>query len=125
MSTMIKAYQPLNGKTVHIVNQLTPKAAEAFCEEFLNPCGATCKIFEVGKMPLSELPEEVQNEAKSILKAYNSVNVVFEYNKFHVSTSICIKSSYNFDHFVCGRYNADEVYTPEERRQNYIECFGN
>lgn len=125
MSTMIKAYQPANGKTVHIVNQLTIKAAEKFCEEFLNPCGATYKIFEVGKMPLSELPEEVQNEAKSILKAYNSVNVVFEYNEFHVSASTCIKSSYNFDHFVCGRYNADEVYTQEERRQNYIECFGN
>lgn len=125
MSTMIKAYQPLNGQTVHIVTQFTTKSAEKFCEEFLNPCGATYKIFEVGKMPLSELPEEVQNEAKSILKAYNSVNVVFEYNKFHVSASTCIKSSYNFDHFVCGRYNADEVYTPEERRQNYIECFGN
>lgn len=125
MSTMIKAYQPANGKTVHIVNRLTAKAAEKFCEEFLNPCGATYKIFEVGKMPLSELPEEVQNEAKSILKVYNSVNVVFEYNEFHVSASTCIKSSYNFDHFVCGRYNADEVYTPEERRQNYIECFGN
>lgn len=125
MSTMIKAYQPANGKTVHIVNQLTIKAAEKFCEEFLNPCGATYKIFEVGKMPLSELPEEVQNEAKSILKAYNSVNVVFEYNEFHVFAFTCIKSSYNFDHFVCGRYNADEVYTPEERRQNYIECFGN
>lgn len=125
MSTMIKAYQPANGKTVHIVNRLTTKDAEAFCEEFLNPCGATYKVFEVGKMPLSELPEEVQNEAKSILKAYNSVNVVFEYNEFHVSASTCIKSSYNFDHFVCGRYNANEVYTPEERRQNYIECFGN
>lgn len=125
MSTMIKAYQPLNGQTVHIVTQLTTKATEKFCEEFLNPCGATYKIFEVGKMPLNELPEEIQNEAKSVLKAYNSVNVVFEYNKFHVSASTGIKYSYNFDHFVCGRYNADEVYTPEERRQNYIECFGN
>lgn len=125
MSTMIKAYQPANGKTVHIVNQLTPKAAEKFCEEFLNPCGATYKIFEVGKMPLSELPEEVQNEVKSILKSYSRVNVVFEYNESHVSASTCIKSSYNYDHFVCGRYNADEVYTPEECRQNYIECFCN
>lgn len=125
MSTMIKAYQPKNGETVHIVTQFNTKGAEEFCEQFLNPCGATYKVFEVGKMPLSELPEEVQSKVKSILKAYNRVNVVFEYNEFHVSTSTCIKSSYNYDHFVCGRYNADEVYTPEERRQNYIECFCN
>ena len=125
MSTIIKAYQPKNGETVHIVNGMTTKGAEEFCEQFLNPCGATYKIFEVGKMPLSELPEEVQSEVKSILKAYDRVNVVFEYNEFHVSASTCIKSSYNYDHFVCGRYNADEVYTPEERRQNYIECFCN
>lgn len=125
MSTMIKAYQPKNGETVHIVTKFNTKGAEEFCKQFLNPCGATYKIFEVGKMPLSELPEEVQSEVKSILKTYSRVNVVFEYNEFHVSASTCIKSSYNYDHFVCGRYNADEVYTPEERRQNYIECFCN
>lgn len=125
MNTMIKAYQPKNGETVHIVTQCNTKEAEEFCEQFLNPHGVTYKIFEVGKMPLSELPEEVQSKVKSILKAYRSVNVVFEYNEFHVSASTCIKSSYNYDYFVCGRYNANEVYTPEELRQNYIECFCN
>lgn len=124
MATMIKAYQPLNGKTAHIVNQLTLDKAQAFAEEFLKPCGAQWKVFEVAKMPLSELPEATQIEVKNLLKAYSRANVVFEYGEFHVSASTCIKSHYNYDHFMCGRYNADEVYTKEERRQNYFESFG-
>ena len=80
--------------------------------------------YTVGNMPLEALPEEVQNKVKSILKAYDNANVVYEYGKFSASASVCIKSHYHYDHFVCGRYTAEEVYTEEERRQNYQECFG-
>lgn len=82
------------------------------------------EAFEVAKMPLEKLPEDVQTEVKNILKAFNTCTVVYEYGKFHASTSTCIKSDYNFDYFVCGHYLAEEVYTFEERRQNYIEVFG-
>ena len=82
------------------------------------------EVFKVAKMPFEKLPEEVQTEVKSILKAFSQCNVVYEYGKFHASASTCIKSDYNFDHFVCGHYLASEIYTPEERRQNYIEVFG-
>ena len=34
------------------------------------------------------------------------------------------KGNYHYDHFVCGRYLQTEVYTKEERRQNFIEEFG-
>jgi hypothetical protein len=122
--TMLKIHQPANGQTVHFVYNGDKAAAQSFAEEFLTPCGAEFKAFEVAKMPLEELPDEVQQKAKSILKAYNQVNVVFEYNEFSVSASTCIKSSYHWDHFVCGRYFAKDVYTEEERRQNYQECFG-
>ena len=122
--TMIKAYQPANGQTAHIVTQLGMSAAQDFCNEFLKPCGAECEVFEQTQMPLTSLPADVQTKVKDILKAYSRVNVVFEYGKFDVSTSVCVKAKYNYDHFVCGRYNADEVYTKEERRQNYFESFG-
>lgn len=83
------------------------------------------EVFEVGEMPLDKLPEEIQQEVRQTLKAYQRCNVYFEYGKFHTRTGYCIKAEYNFDHYVCGEYKASEVYTPEERRQNYIEVFGN
>ncbi len=82
------------------------------------------EMFEIAKMPLEKLPEDIQTEVKNTLKAFNTCTVVYEYGKFHASASTCIKSDYNFDHFVCGHYLAEEVYTFEERRQNYIEVFG-
>lgn len=122
--TMIKAYQPANGQTVHIVTQSGMSAVQDFCNEFLKPCGAEYEVFEQTQMPLASLPAEVQAEVKSRLKAYSRCNVVFEYNRFTVSCGVCIKSHYNYDHFVCGEYKADEVYTLEERRQNYFDSFG-
>lgn len=81
----------------------------------------SAEIFEVAKMKLSDLPDEVQEKVKSVLKVYNNANVVYEYGKFDVSAHTCIKSFYHYDHFVCGRYAADEVYTKEERQQNLAE----
>lgn len=94
-------------------------------EQFKNPeTPFEYTVFEAGKMPLSELPANIQEKVKDVLKAFHNVSVVFEYNEFHVSTSICVRASYNWDHFVCGRYADTEVYTEEERRRNYIKCFG-
>ena len=124
MKTMIKVYQPLNGKTAYIVTAKNFEEALDFCTEFLKPCGTEYAIFAQSKMPLTDLPADVQAEVKSRLKAYSRCNVVFEYNRFTVSCGVCIKSHYNYDHFVCGEYKADEVYTLEERRQNYFDSFG-
>lgn len=94
--------------------------------KLLEQAGCTnIETFEVGKMPLDKLPEEVQQKVKRILKAFRRCNVIYEYGEFHVFTGYCIKAKYNFDHFACGEYKADEVYTAEERYQNYIEVFGN
>ena len=120
-NAMIKATN--NGKVNYItcpadkVEEFTKILKEL--NEELNP-----ESFEVGKMPLEALPEEIQNKVKSILKAYNEANVVYEYGRFNVSASYGIKSHYNYDHFVCGYYKQDEVYTKEERKQNFIEEFG-
>lgn len=82
------------------------------------------KVFEAGKMPLSELPEDIQEKAKDILKAYDEVNVIYENQEFHVSTGIAILARYPQDKFTCGYYKQEEVYTKEERKQNFKEVFG-
>lgn len=82
------------------------------------------KVFKSGEMPLEELPESVQAQVKSVLRAYPRCMVTYEYGKFSASTGYCIKSSYNFDHYVAGTYLDSDVYTEEERKQNYIEEFG-
>lgn len=84
----------------------------------------TYKVFKAGEMPLEELPKEIQEEVKSTLRAFHSCTVTYEHNKFSVSTCICIRSTYDWDHFVAGTYKDDEVYTLEERRQNFKEEFG-
>lgn len=114
-STFCTAFVGTTDGVVAFINKLAEQKPE------LNP---VIEVFEVAKMPLEKLPEEVQSEVKNILKAFDTCTVVHEYEKFRVSVGSCIKSDYNFDHFVCGRYLASDVYTPEERRRNYIEAFG-
>lgn len=82
------------------------------------------KVFKSGEMPLKELPESIQAQVKSVLRAYPHCMVTYEYGKFSVSAGHCIKSNYNFDHYVAGTYLDSDVYTEEERKQNYIEEFG-
>jgi len=71
---------------------------------------------------LNELPVEIQNKIKSVLRAYDECDVTFEYGEYHMG-GICLKSSYGADHEYIGCYKASEVYTPEERTLNYVECF--
>jgi hypothetical protein len=118
MKTMIKAYQPINGMTAHIVIT-TSKVNEML--ECLNAVNAEVKTFAICEMPFNELPEEVQDQVKQTLKVFANANVVFEYNRFEVSAHTCIKAKYNYDHFVCGRYSAKEIFTEEERKQHLAE----
>ncbi len=86
-----------------------------------------CKSFSsygVGKVPLVELPAAVIEEVRSTLKAYNTCSVLHEHQQFRVSVGDYIKSHYHWDYMVLGRYLASDVYTSEERHQNYKECFG-
>ncbi len=120
---MIKAIN-IEGNTVYAPMLFLSMQSEIL--KLLEQAGCTnIETFEVGKMPLEKLPSAVQQEVKRTLKAFRRCGVTYEYGEFHVSTGCCIKAKYNYDHFVCGEYKADEVYTAEERRQNYIEVFGN
>lgn len=119
--TMLKATNANNTATAHIV---VPSENVDFFKNAFAAANATFEIYEVNEMPLAALPEEVQNEVKKTLKVFNTANVVFEYNRFEVSAHTCIKANYNYDHFVCGRYSADEIYTKEERAKHLAELNG-
>ena len=90
------------------------------------------EVFNVSEVPFEKLPEEIKDKVKETLKAFNKCSVIYEKRKnigekenFSVSVGICLQSKYSPDYFVCGDYKANEIYTEEERRQNYIEVFGN
>lgn len=72
---------------------------------------------------LNTLPSAVIEKVKKVLRAYDEVQVIYEYGEFHVSAGLCIKSTYGGDHEFIGTYRADEVYTPEERILNYVNSF--
>lgn len=82
------------------------------------------KIFEPGEMPFEDLPPDVQESARGTLRAYDEVNVEYEYGRWIASASYGICAEYNWDHYVAGFYKAKDIYTPEQRRQNFIEEFG-
>ena len=69
----------------------------------------------------NELPKEIQEEVKSTLRAYDYVDVWFEYGRYTFGTTIC--SEYADDHEFIGTYYAKEIFTEEERIINYCEEF--
>ena len=69
MKAMMKAYQPANGAIAHIV--VDANSVDAM-NECLKAANAEAKVFYVGKMPLDELPAEVQEEVKNKLQGINA-----------------------------------------------------
>lgn len=92
-------------------------------KEMFEKYGAQVEILTY-PIALDKLPEEVQAKVKSILKAFDEVNVTYEYGKFEVSACSCLCAYYHYDRMYCGRYTSKEVYTAEERKQNFFESFG-
>lgn len=72
---------------------------------------------------LNTLPKEVQDKVKNTLKAYDEAHVIFEYGEYHVSVGVALKASYGADHKVIGTFKANEIYTDDERIENYINTF--
>lgn len=126
MNNMIKVTNCSATVFVSICVTGTKKMCELFDEHASEhpELNLTYKVFKAGEMPLEELPKEIQEKVKSTLRAFHSCTVTYEHSKFSVSTGTCIRATYDWDHFVAGTYKDDEVYTIEERRQNYEEEFG-
>lgn len=72
---------------------------------------------------MNSLPTETQNDIKQTLRAYHSVNVTFANGKYSVDTGICVRSKYAEDFEVIGEFKDTDIYTLEERRQNFREEF--
>lgn len=77
----------------------------------------------ISKTELQSFPKNVQNDTMNALKAYNEVTISYEYGKYSVWSGSCIKACYGADHKVFGIVRAIDVYTEDERTQNYMECF--
>lgn len=70
---------------------------------------------------INTLPEEVQNKIKSRLRAYDEVDVYFEYGEYHFG--LVLKAEYAPDHKVIGTYYAKDIFTEDERIENYMNEF--
>lgn len=81
------------------------------------------EVFE-GHLKFEQLPEDIQADVKSTLRVFDRVSVYYENGRFWVSTGAVIKAEYASDHYVCGEYKQNEIYTPEEIKQIYKEEFG-
>ncbi len=88
----------------------------------LNP-DAELTVFE-SDLKFEDLPKDVQDRVKETLKAYDRTYVTYENGKFTESPAIAITATYAPDYQFCGEYRAKDIYTKEERRQNFIDEFG-
>lgn len=69
----------------------------------------------------NELPENIQNEIKEYLRAYDEVDVTYENGRYHFGTYL--KKQYGTDFEPIGVFKAKEFFTAEERIVNYVNCF--
>ena len=70
---------------------------------------------------LENLPVEIQEKIKDILKTFDQITVYFEYGEYKFGT--CIKKTYGADHRPIGTFKATDIYTENERIINYVEAF--
>ncbi len=68
---------------------------------------------------LNQFPTAIQEEIKSTLTCFDSVNISFSNGKYRVSTGIGISSEYAEDFKFYGEIKNSDIYTKEEMRINY------
>ena len=110
----------LEGKAMYYVGEASK---EDSVRELITEMGAKLEAFAY-PVALENLPQETQAEVKNILRAYDECSVIYENGTFDVSPDMCIKFKYANDYMVINRYKQTEIYTLEERKQNFFEEFG-
>lgn len=70
---------------------------------------------------INELPQEIQEEVKEILREYADVAVWFEGGRYKYE--LLIETAHAPEREYIGRYYPKDVYTEEERIVNYCEQF--
>lgn len=71
----------------------------------------------------AKLPADTQEQARSLLKVFDEVHITYEYGKYNVSSGIGIYATYAPDHCFLGTVRATDIFTEDERTQNYLESF--
>ncbi len=69
------------------------------------------------------LPKEIQDKVKNTLKAYDEAHITYEYGAYKVSVGVALTATYAPDFKVIGTISANEIYTQDERIENYINEF--
>lgn len=72
---------------------------------------------------LNKLPQEIIDDVKSTLKAYDEVHIIIENGKHIVSCGTMLKAQYADDFEVIGDVYAKDIFNDNERIVNYIEGF--
>lgn len=70
------------------------------------------------------LDENVKLEVLSVLKCYDVVHVTAYNGEFHVSPHTMIFGEYPTDYKNIGTFKANDIYTEQERVDNYKSSFG-
>ena len=71
---------------------------------------------------LKELPEDLQKRVLNTLKAFDECQIEYKNGEYKIGC-ICLRSSYPKDFRVVGTFYQDEIYTLEERIENYRQEF--
>lgn len=82
------------------------------------------EVLNWNELELKDYPNEVREEIIDTLKVYDKVYVTYEGVEYKISSGFGIRGSYPRDYFICGEYSASEVFTKQERTENFIEKFG-
>jgi hypothetical protein len=77
----------------------------------------------MNKNEIKLLPKEVIKEAKGTLRAYDSVQVIYEDGQYKVMTGYLLRHEYPEDFKVIGTIHSKDVYSEKEMIVNYIEEF--
>lgn len=110
-------------KGQQVMGSLSEDAVKDFSKS-MAALGYDVVSYEAGKVPFEMLPKEVKDEALDTLKAYDRVRVEYAGGEYKVTTGCCIASRYAYDQCVCSVYYAKDLYTEEERQENFKEVFG-
>ena len=81
------------------------------------------KYNPISKIELEKLPEHIVKEVRDTLKAYDECHILYQNGKYETSVGIGIYNTYPEDYKFIGTAYVDDIYTIEERTQNYLTVF--
>lgn len=72
---------------------------------------------------LEKYPVSIQQDIKDTLTAYSKVSITFYNGKFHIETGCMLLGEYPDDYQCYPDILATDIYTDDERVENYINNF--